>query len=156
MRRESWVAIVVVAGLAACGGSDAETEQRLQDEAADQAQTEAPTGQQPPAGQTPVGPPPEGATEAMVTEGQQIFSSTGNCFTCHGPDATGTQLAPNLTDSEWINIDGSYESIIENVRTGVPQPVEHPAPMPPMGGAQLTEDQLRAVAAYVYAISHGS
>jgi len=27
--------------------------------------------------------------------------------------------------------------------------------MPPMGGAQLTDEQVRAVAAYVYAISHG-
>jgi mono/diheme cytochrome c family protein len=32
---------------------------------------------------------------------------------------------------------------------------QHPSPMPPMGGAQLTEEQVRALAAYIYSISHG-
>jgi mono/diheme cytochrome c family protein len=41
------------------------------------------------------------------------------------------------------------------VRNGVTQPQQYPAAMPAMGGAQLTEDQIRSVSAYVYAISHG-
>ena len=40
--------------------------------------------------------------------------------------------------------------------TGVPKPKEHPAPMPPKGGAPLTDDQVKAVAAYVYSLSHKS
>mgnify|MGYP006174886275 CR=1 FL=1 len=88
--------------------------------------------------------------------GQQIFAGTGICFTCHGQDATGTQLAPNLTDDEWINIEQpvTQEKIEQLVRTGVQQPKQHPAPMPAMGGAQLDDQQVRAVSAYVYSLTH--
>jgi cbb3-type cytochrome c oxidase subunit III len=92
----------------------------------------------------------------MVSEGQQIFTTNpGICVTCHGPDAKGTQLAPNLTDSEWLNNDGTYNGIINTVKTGVPTPKAAPAPMPPMGGANLTDDQIKAVAAYVWALGGG-
>jgi mono/diheme cytochrome c family protein len=63
-------------------------------------------------------------------------------------------MAPNLTDSEWLNGDGSLAFIEHTVTTGVPQPKSHPAPMPPMGGASLSPDQIKAVAAYVYSLSH--
>lgn len=42
--------------------------------------------------------------------GDRIFHGSavgGTCFTCHGQDAKGTQLAPELTDKQWINGDGS-------------------------------------------------
>jgi mono/diheme cytochrome c family protein len=91
----------------------------------------------------------------MVAQGQQIFTGAGLCYTCHGPDGTGTPLAPNLTDVTWINVDGSYDAIVGVVTSGVAQPREHPAPMPPLGGAQLTPEQVRAVAAYVYSRAHG-
>jgi mono/diheme cytochrome c family protein len=41
------------------------------------------------------------------------------------------------------------------VKEGVPTPKAHPTPMPPMGGAQLSEDQVRAVATYIFSLSHG-
>lgn len=95
-------------------------------------------------------------TQELVDEGQTIFGGAGACFSCHGGDGTGTQLAPDLTDEEWLNVDGSYGAIAELVRNGVPEPKQHPAPMPPMGGASLSADQVCAVAAYVYSLSHGS
>jgi hypothetical protein len=39
--------------------------------------------------------------------------------------------------------------------TGVPQPKDYRSPMPPMGGAQLTPDQVSAVAAYVWSLGGG-
>jgi mono/diheme cytochrome c family protein len=45
-------------------------------------------------------------------------------------------------------------SIEQTIARGVPTPKEHTGVMPPMGGASLTPAQLRAVAAYVYALSH--
>jgi mono/diheme cytochrome c family protein len=78
------------------------------------------------------------------------------CTACHGQDAKGTAVAPNLTDAEWINTDGSYEGIVKVVTNGVPQPKQHPAPMPPKGGAALDDAQVRAVAAYVFSLSHKS
>ena len=80
----------------------------------------------------------------------------GTCTACHGQDAKGTAVAPDLTDNKWINGDGSQDFIVQTVTTGVPKPKEHPAPMPPKGGAQLTDDQVKAVAAYVYSLSHKS
>lgn len=150
MMRRSSVAAAAVLVLAACGGGDA--------------------GEDPPAGTdtsaatqpaTPATPStatdvelPEGVTPEMVAQGEQIFNQQ-ICMTCHGPNGTGTPAGPALNDQEWLNIDGSYESIVENIRTGVPTPKQYPAPMPPMGGLQLSEDQIRAAAAYVYSISRG-
>ena len=96
---------------------------------------------------------PEGATAADVQEGQKIFGATGNCFTCHGPAAAGTAMAPPLNDAQWINVDGSFAGIEGVIAKGVAQPKQHPAPMPAKGGAALTDAQVKQVAAYVYSIS---
>ena len=34
------------------------------------------------------------------------------------------------------------------------KPKKFQTPMPPMGGSRLSEDQVQAVAAYVYSLSH--
>lgn len=93
---------------------------------------------------------PEGVTMEMVEEGGQLFTGQGICHSCHNPEATGTQLAPDLTDDEWLNVSGrEYDEIVSLIRTGVPEPVEHPGPMPPMGGANLSDAQIEALAAYI-------
>ena len=95
----------------------------------------------------------DGVSAELISQGQQVFTTT-TCFTCHGVNGAGTALAPNLTAGAWLNIEnGTIEEIQQLVRTGVAQPVQFPAPMPPMGGAQLTDQQIEAVAAYVYSIS---
>ena len=107
----------------------------------------------PAAGPTTAG----GPTPQQVALGDSIFHGQvagGTCTACHGQDAKGTAVAPDLTDQQWINGDGSYNFIVQTVTTGVPQPKQHPAPMPPKGGASLTDDQVKAVAAYVYSLSH--
>jgi mono/diheme cytochrome c family protein len=95
---------------------------------------------------------PEGVTQEMVTSGQRLFNQQ-TCFTCHGRDASGAPLAPALNDRNWINTDGSYDELVNVIRTGVPQPRQYPSPMPAMGGTRLSEDQVRSLAAYVYALS---
>jgi mono/diheme cytochrome c family protein len=97
---------------------------------------------------------PAGVTLDMVQSGRTVFQTTV-CFTCHGMDGSGTALGPSLRDTDWLNSDGSFEGIMGVVRNGVAQPQQYPSAMPPMGGAQLTEDQIRDVSAYVYAIAHG-
>lgn len=96
---------------------------------------------------------PAGVTTEMVQEGQSIFHGAGICYTCHTQGGGGGPLAPDLTDDAWLNVDGEYQSIVELVNTGVPQPVEHPGQMQPRAGMPLTDDQVRAVAAYVFALS---
>ncbi len=96
---------------------------------------------------------PAGVTAEMAQEGQDIFHGAGVCVTCHLRGGTGGPLAPDLTDDTWLNIDGEYESIINIVMTGVPQPQEAPGPMLARAGTSITDDQVRAVAAYVFTLS---
>src|ERR1700722_2612923 len=72
----------------------------------------------------------------------------------HGADAKGTPLGPNLTDTQWLWGDGSFASIAKTITSGVPEPKKYRSPMPPMGGAQLSSDQVSALAAYIWALSH--
>jgi glucose/arabinose dehydrogenase/mono/diheme cytochrome c family protein len=102
-------------------------------------------------------PVPNGATKEMVALGDRIYHGQvggATCVGCHGAAGTGTTLGPNLTDTEWLWSDGSYRGIAKTITAGVPEPKQYRSPMPPMGGAQLTPDQVSAVAAYVWALSH--
>lgn len=98
-------------------------------------------------------PTPPGATKAEVNAGDRIFH-TQACIGCHGTDAKGTPLGPDLTSGKWIWSDGSLAAITSTIRKGVPMPKQYRGAMPPMGGAQLTDRQLNEVAAYVWAIGH--
>ncbi|MEP6548135.1 MAG: PQQ-dependent sugar dehydrogenase [Gammaproteobacteria bacterium] len=101
-------------------------------------------------------PVPEEATREMVMLGDRIYhgqAGGASCTGCHGSNGTGTPLGPNLTVNRWLWSDGSSAGIAATIRIGVAQPKNYRAPMPPMGGAQLTIDQVSAVAAYVWALS---
>ena len=95
---------------------------------------------------------PSGVTQAMVDEGQQLYGTV--CSACHGPAGAGTPTCPSLADAKWIHITGAYPEIVTIVTNGVPQPREYPAPMPAKGGGAFDDAQVRAIAAYVYALSH--
>jgi mono/diheme cytochrome c family protein len=97
---------------------------------------------------------PASPTPAMIAEGDSIFHSSGNCYACHGANAQGA-VGPNLTDAEWLHSDGSYDAIVKQITTGVPQAESKSGiMMPPKGGSSITDDQVKAVAAYVYSLSH--
>mgnify|MGYP000650453396 CR=1 FL=1 len=143
-----YTSVIVVLALAACGGGDAPP--------ADQAEEPAPEAAAPAEAPAMDMELPEGVTPAMVAEGETVFMGEGICFTCHMEGGVGGPLAPDLTDDVWLNIDGSYESIVRNVMTGVPEPKEHPGIMLPKGGTNITDEQVNAVAAYVWTLSQGS
>ncbi len=88
--------------------------------------------------------------------GRAVFLGKGNCAICHGQEGAGTQIAPNLTDNAWLHpaTPVTPEAIEAVIKAGVLQSKEHSGVMPPMGGAQLSDEELKAVAAYVYALSH--
>jgi mono/diheme cytochrome c family protein len=97
---------------------------------------------------------PAGVTPAAIAQGDSIFHSKGNCYACHGANGQGA-VGPNLTDAEWLHSDGSYDAIVKQVTTGVPQAESKSGiPMPPKGGSSITDDEVKAVAAYVYSLSH--
>jgi mono/diheme cytochrome c family protein len=147
MGKREWTSLLAAVVLAACAG-DAADDTATTDDAPAAAPAPAPAE---PAGGAML---PEGVTATMVAEGKTLFE-TGVCQTCHGPTGSGSPLAPNLRDAEWINTDGSYDGIMGIIRQGVPTPKQFPAAMPVMGGGQFTDEQIRALAAFVYSIGHG-
>ncbi len=95
-------------------------------------------------------------TPQVIALGDSIFHGQvagGTCALCHGQDAQGGTVGPNLRDAEWIHGDGSFQFIISIVTSGVTSPKKSTAPMLPMGGTSLTPAQVRAVAAYVVSLS---
>jgi mono/diheme cytochrome c family protein len=149
--RYSPLFMLLVLGVGCGGGGDAPAEET---------QEPAVEAEAPPAAEAPATSGsmdlPEGVTSDMVALGEAIFTGAGICYTCHMPGGVGGPLAPNLTDEEWVNNDGSYEAIVNTVTTGVPEPVEHPGIMLPKGGSPISDEEVRAVAAYVWTLNKGS
>lgn len=99
---------------------------------------------------------PEGVTAEMVEQGEEIFGGAGICAACHGAGGIGL-IGPNLTDEEWLHGDGSFEFLVDLITKGVAAGESKgstPGMMPPKGGSSITEEQVRAVAAYVLTLSH--
>ena len=149
-------ALALVAALAACGGGDS-ADSNADTPAPDAPAAETPAETPEPAAQAApsIDPAslPEGVDVAVAQEGQEVFHGAGICYTCHAQGGGGGPLAPDLTDDTWLNADGTYESIIAVINEGVAAPKEHPGAMLPKAGMPLTDDQVSAVAAYVYSLS---
>jgi mono/diheme cytochrome c family protein len=163
MEKKIWglmLAAFVAVSLSACSGDASANGGDEADAAPDQAQVTAAPEAEADAGMAEDAAMPqelpEGVTPEMVAEGKQIFSGAGICMSCHGPNGEGIpNLGANLTDDEWLHIDGSYESIVQNILNGVSaQESSSGVPMPPKGGTAITDEQVRAVAAYVWTLSH--
>ncbi|MFQ5703341.1 MAG: c-type cytochrome [Gemmatimonadales bacterium] len=97
---------------------------------------------------------PAGVTPKMIADGEALFKGAGTCFACHGQEAKGVpNLGADLTDKEWVHGDGSYKAIVKTITEGTQ--AKTGAVMPPKGGGALTDAQVKAVAAYVWSLSHG-
>jgi mono/diheme cytochrome c family protein len=113
-------------------------------------QTEATPAPPPASGQSPAG----SVSPELIAQGDKIFHGPGNCYACHGSNAEGL-VGPNLTDAEWIHSKGTLDDIIAQVTHGVPKEESKSGiVMPPRGGSTISDDDVKAVAAYVYSLSH--
>ena len=118
-----------------------------------------PEGTHPDAGRTVLAslPVPAGATAEQIALGERIFhgeAADGTCAGCHGSDANGSPQGPSLVSGKWLDTDGTFAGLRHTITDGVPKPKNSSPPMPPRGGAPLTDADVTAVAAYVWAISH--
>lgn len=98
-----------------------------------------------------------GATREQLLRGSRIFSgqaARGTCSGCHGSDGKGSTVGPNLTSGQWSWGDGSWQAIAATIEKGVPVPKHADGAMPPRGGAPLSDADVRAVAAFVWGLSH--
>lgn len=97
---------------------------------------------------------PEGATQAMVDKGKEIYHKGGLCYACHGQDAKGL-VGPNLTDDVWIHSKGTYPELVSQIAKGVTKEESKTGlPMPAKGGSSISDEDVKAVAAYVWSLSH--
>ncbi len=98
-------------------------------------------------------PLPSGITAVMVAQGKSLYESTGLCMACHGMDGKGG-IGPDLTDQILLHPDGSVDSITVQLIRGIAEAeAKTGIPMPPRAGTGLDDDELRAVAAYVWTLS---
>jgi mono/diheme cytochrome c family protein len=147
-------AVVGLMAMVACGGG--ETGQQAG--SGEAAAAEAPAAQETAAQQQGQMQLPEGVTAEMVAQGKEIFGGAGLCNVCHGPNGGGVPgLGANLADDQWIHGDGSYDAIVQTVMKGVDASASSVGTaMPPKGGSGITDDQVKAVAAYVFTLRAGS
>jgi mono/diheme cytochrome c family protein len=97
---------------------------------------------------------PAGITPELIAQGDKVFHGPGNCYACHGTNGQGA-VGPNLSDAEWLHSRGTFEEIVAQVTDGVPtEKSKTGIPMPAKGGGSISDDDVKAVAAYVYSLSH--
>jgi mono/diheme cytochrome c family protein len=102
-------------------------------------------------------PMPAGVTEQLIANGDRLFNS-GACVRCHGPRGVGGQNGPSLLNGPWLHASGNISDIARVITTGVPKeqvkvPTRRFAMNPRGGPMALNDEQIRALAAYVWSIS---
>jgi glucose/arabinose dehydrogenase/cytochrome c553 len=100
---------------------------------------------------------PPGFTPADIETGRRIFVGElkgGTCSGCHGSDGHGSSAGPGLAGPKWLWSDGSVGGLAATITRGVAEPRNATGPMPAKGGADLTEGDIRNLAAYVWTLGH--
>jgi mono/diheme cytochrome c family protein len=63
-------------------------------------------------------------------------------------------VGPSLTDDVWLHSKGTYEEIVHQTTVGVTaEESKSKVPMPAKGGSSITDDEIKAVSAYVWSLS---
>jgi mono/diheme cytochrome c family protein len=144
------LALASAATIAACGGSSSST-------------TSAPSPSSAPAASSAAARPGNASnvTPAMIAMGDSIYHAR-SCRNCHGAAGEGGQRAPALNDGTTLHVNTTIESYVKVITDGVPveaiKDKKHTVAMRPRGGptpAPLTDDQIKAVAAYVMTLKKG-
>jgi mono/diheme cytochrome c family protein len=99
---------------------------------------------------------PSGMTMQMIRQGDSLFHSTAGCYTCHGMSGTGMPAAGSAITTGLGFIPIEWQAIDSLVTAGIPESITRtPIAMPPRGAtSNMSPDQIRLVAAYVWAIAN--
>ncbi len=100
-------------------------------------------------------PLPPGMTLDQITTGDAIFHGKGGCFVCHGVEAQGMPAAGDGITAGLAYVPYQWRAIDSLIRAGMPDVQSRsPIGMPARGArGDLSSDEIRRVAAYVWAIS---
>ncbi len=99
---------------------------------------------------------PAAATAENIKMGQELFQSAG-CVVCHGADAKGKKgMTEDLTAGQWKHAEGgTFDAIAKTIKAGLtPAETGRALPMPTAAAKKLTDEQVTALAAYVWSLSH--
>jgi len=100
---------------------------------------------------------PAEVTDSAVARGAQVFRGSANCVACHGARGEGTTDGPSLADGVWLRGRGTYRELLEQVVHGTSRKESATGvPMPMRGWSGINDDDVRAVAAFVWALSRGA
>jgi mono/diheme cytochrome c family protein len=98
---------------------------------------------------------PVGVTDSAITWGRALFQGSANCSRCHGEAGRGSAYGPDLADAIWWHGPGTFEWLVKEVTHGIPDNLTATGtPMPARGAVPMNDVDIRAVAAYVWSISH--
>jgi len=102
---------------------------------------------------------PRGMTVAVLREGDSLFHGRGGCFACHGSEAEGLPAAGDGFTAGLSYVQPNWQAIAQLIAHGLDDvETRSPIRMPPRGARDdLTDSEIQAVAAYVWAIAqtHG-
>jgi mono/diheme cytochrome c family protein len=98
---------------------------------------------------------PPGMTVPMLVHGDSLFHSKGGCFACHGSEGQGLPAAGDAITVSLNYAQPEWRSIDSLITAGIPDGLTRsPISMPWRGGrGDLTDAEIRDIAAYVWAIS---
>ncbi|HEX2218504.1 MAG TPA: c-type cytochrome [Gemmatimonadales bacterium] len=98
---------------------------------------------------------PSGMTVAMIRQGDSLFRGKGGCQTCHGQEASGMPDMGSGLTSGLLFIPAEWQRIDSLIQAGIPEPITRTSIAMPARGAtsNLTPEESRLIAAYVWAIS---
>lgn len=109
----------------------------------------------------PVAAPAGGAIAdpTTVERGAAIYRG-GTCPVCHHWEGQGNRRGPDLTDEKWLHGDGSLAAVRAAIETGFPhgsgRRFRGKYEMWPLGGMELDDSDLDALAAYVWSLHRRS
>ena len=98
---------------------------------------------------------PQGVTLDMIRQGDALYRGKAACNSCHGPDGGGMPASGSGITAGLNFVPTQMSAIDSLIKVGIPEPTTRtPVAMPPRGAqSNLTDDETRLVAAYVWAIS---
>ena len=98
---------------------------------------------------------PSGMTLTMIRQGDSLFHGKGGCVTCHGQEANGMPDMGSALTGGLLFIPAQWSAIDSLIQAGVPEPLTRTTNAMPARGARsdLTPEESRLIAAYVWAIS---
>jgi len=102
---------------------------------------------------------PARMTLAMIVDGDAIYHGAGGCYLCHGEEGTGVQQRGSAITNAVLKVPvkepGGWDAVDSLILNGIPEASTRSSiGMPPRGiRSSLNTDEVRRVAAYVWAIS---